>query len=55
MSSEQASVEAIERTVRHQIANRLKSRYGQHPELTDAQTLQALGIEIVRRDYFLLL
>jgi acyl carrier protein len=45
MSSEQASAEGIEQAVREQIASRLKSRYGQHPALMDAQTLQALGID----------
>jgi acyl carrier protein len=45
MSSEQGSVQGIEQTVREQIANRLKSRYGQHPALMDAHTLQALGID----------
>lgn len=45
MSSEQASAAGIEQAVRDQIANRLKSRYGQHPALMDADTLQALGID----------
>lgn len=45
MSTERPTSEQIEQTVREQIGSRLTSRYGHHPALVDAHSLQDLGLD----------